>query len=610
MSERLARQRPSRLALALCLAMTALLGVAVVRDLSAPLIGPRDTNQWEYLGFYVSENFRWSPLPHLELETDQVFYPYGVNSVFQSWGLERDLLFAACLRAFGDGPWLRGYYLISLLIGCLGVYLLLYRDVGHAPALLASALANSFNFYTLNKFPYHLNIAVVHWLVLAVVVDFLILRRIVDRRWPSLRLWLLRGCLTVLGLGLDLAYIAAFSLLSLSITLASVFAITADRCLRERSRPEWKRWTSTTRGLRHAWGDVQHKRTCVVLLAIMAGFSWLYLPPILGILDAATSFTGEGELIAADQLVMMAASPLRLALPYLPGFHPRSTGFDFGDQPEGVGAGSVGWTLLLAAAIGAWGFLHDRRALLLVPLALLAILLVLYSPQLPTLKLLPWTRFTRVASRTTLLLPILCALISTGIPWRQLKRNRRTVLIILLAVLGATELKVAHGLEHGRHRVHRPSADFLAYMDHVRQQPGEAVLDWPFCVVAGNGVGLESLCPLYEATHMVSSTRRFHRKKVVGHYFGRLRQTQIEPFLTAGWPELLATVETSSCLTPEQWQRFSDFLDSHDFAGIQLYTDHLPGDCIQTFHERFGAPTASTRLWATGRVEFIPKPPG
>ncbi len=599
--------RPSILALALCGGMTALLGLTVVRDLSSPLIGPRDTNQWEYLGFYVSENFDWTPLPHLDLDTDQVFYPYGVSSVFQSWGLERDLIFSACLRWLGDGPWLRGYYLVSLLIGWVGVYLLLYREVGHRRALIASLFANLFNFYGLNKYPYHLNIAVYHWMILGIVVDGLIFRRVVARQWPGLRLWLIRGCLTLLVLGLDLAYIAAFSLLSLTVTLTIVGLLQLYRRRVSSHQPSNRQalWQQISTIYRRDW--CRHRTVCAALLAVMLCLGWLYVPPILGIVQAAGSFEGEPELIVADQRVIMAASPLRLALPYLPAFHPRTPGFNFHDQPEGLGAGSVGWTLLLAALLGTWGHLQNRRLLILLPLVVLGALLVFYSPLLPTLKLLPWTRFTRVASRTTVVLPVLCALVSLGIPWASLTRARKIVVTMAFLLLGATELSVAYGLNHGRHRVHRPTESFLTYMDHVRQQPGEAVLDWPFCVVAGNGVGLDTLCPLYEATHTVSSTRRFHRKKVVGHYFGRLRHSQIAAHLNAGWPKLLATVDEQRCFSPEEWTFFTDFFALNDFAGIQLYPDHLPAACVEQFHRRFGASTATTKLWATGRVDFIPK---
>lgn len=68
-------------------------------------------------------------------------------------------------------------------------------------------------------------------------------------------------------------------------------------------------------------------------------------------------------------------------------------------------------------------------------------------------------------------------------------------------------------------------------LNFVKQQPGEAVLDWPFCVAGGNGLGLDNLCPYVFKNGAAFALRRFHEKKVVGQSFSRLHPSQLQPYL-------------------------------------------------------------------------------
>ena len=61
------------------------------------------------------------------------------------------------------------------------------------------------------------------------------------------------------------------------------------------------------------------------------------------------------------------------------------------------------------------------------------------------------------------------------------------------------------------------------------------------------------------------------------------------------------------CFDDEQWARFDRLYRESDFAGIQLYADLLPDECVRAFHERYGEPRASEPFPRLGRVEFIPR---
>src|SRR4051812_1564477 len=132
------------------------------RHLGGPLMGQGDIPIWEYLGFYLSRNFRWTPLPHLSLVNDQSFFPYGTNHVFQPWAIERDGFFAVAFSLLGPGPWLQIYYLLTVFITIVGTYRLLEGEFGPRRAALAAVMVSFLNFYATHKYPAHLHIAVVH----------------------------------------------------------------------------------------------------------------------------------------------------------------------------------------------------------------------------------------------------------------------------------------------------------------------------------------------------------------------------------------------------------------------------------------------------------------
>ncbi len=149
----------------------------------------------------------------------------------------------------------------------------------------------------------------------------------------------------------------------------------------------------------------------------------------------------------------------------------------------------------------------------------------------------------------------------------------------------------------------------------IREEKGAAVLDWPFCAIGGNGVGRE-LCSYYTRDNHIYAYSRFHGKKVMGEYFGRLTLSQIEPYLDAGWgklftpdvPDIMKAAHQTRCFTNKEWRFFEGFFTLNDFAGINLYTDLLPLECLDGFYRRFGRPVAQTDVPGAGPVQFIPKP--
>lgn len=353
-----------------------------------------------------------------------------------------------------------------------------------------------------------------------------------------------------------------------------------------------------------------YKFTFLLCLTIVA--SYLYLPLTLQIAREAKSF----DLTRIDPGAWWT-NPFRLLIPFFPILNPGLALEPlFKDSPEAFGAGSPGWFLLI---IGTVGLMKVRKITIFIPLITIFILCLLYHPSLfPTLKIFPWFTFNRIGGRSTVIYPVILCLFALEINFDKLRFRSKQLLSLLLVCLACTELYTAYSY-YRPYYLDKPYSlekSFFTYMNYIKKQPGEAVLDWPFCVLGSNLGASGGLCPYYRQNSGVYALRRFHEKKVMGQYFGRLHPSQIEPYLQAGWDKLLLPESDNTkenqknhCFLLAEWSFFTDFYQLNDFAGINLYLDLLPKDCVSEFYTRFGTPVIETVVPATGRVKFIPKPP-
>ncbi|RYF69828.1 MAG: hypothetical protein EOO39_16860, partial [Cytophagaceae bacterium] len=547
-----------KIGIGLFIALTLLYGVFFIRNFSGPLAEtlPGDTDQWEYMGYYLLENLSFTPLPHLKLISDQTFFPYGTNHAFQGWALESNSWYSVGYRLFGMGPWLNIYYLLSLLVTSVGTYLLLRPDYGDRRAWLAGFMVTFLNFYALNKYPGHFAYSIIHWTVLSFITDFLLVRRVVLYERIPLTMVLLKLLLLTLCLGLDLGYVLGYALSSFTISSLFITGLTIYRAYRQPDRV-----TAAIHQTLTDWRTSWHPVYTTALLLVSCCLALFYIPLLLDIVRQASVFTFTDPFSGGHGWM----HPLRLMQPYFPGFHLADYAVNnpFHDMPEGYGAGSPGWLLLGLAALGFW---YTPKAVrwAYVPLAIFFILHFLYHPiHIPSLQIFPWCRFNRHPSRVTLVYPVMAAIVALYLP----ARLPSSVWIPFL-LIGLVEVVTVFQYRYTWQPYYFP-ASFAPYMNRIQQQPGVAVLDWPFCVVGGNGVGgVNGLCPLYSTTSMLYTYKRFHGKKTIGQYFGRLHDVQIQPFLKAGWPQLLEHAENpnfinakhlTTCFTEAQWQFFDRF---------------------------------------------------
>lgn len=639
----------------------------IIQDFSGPLSGFTGFSPWsglnqdyvdiqEYNGFYFAKNLSFNPFPHLDLVNNQVFYPYGVNNVFNPWSFEADLFYALCYSFRGTGPWLQIYYLLTVLITAIGSFVLLKRDYSVARAFGAGLLVSFGNFYAIYKFPHHLQQSVIHWLTLGIIVDFLIVKRVVLKQHVSLRLILVRLCLLFLLLGHDLGYIAGFGLMSFTVSILFMAGLLYHRYDRRDFR-DTKLVYQAIESYKKDFFAYPH--TCLALLGLTITAAYLYLPLAIQIARVAESFDFTGA-----EFTTLWVNPLRILIPFLPGISKVDFSLrdEFHDAQETIFDGSPGLFLLILGIIGLWQ--NRYQFLIFIPLLVTFILCLLYIPGslfsiltvrevallvavsfivwkirrskkffialpvilasmfltdptlflLPTLKFFPWFAFNRVGGRCTVIYPVILCLFALHIDFNRFYGHRKRIFAGLLIVLACLELGTVYSFRPKYEHPKQLDQSFFAYMNYVKKQPGEAVLDWPFCI-AGEGVsGIETgnICPYYFQNSGVFALRRFHQKKVMGEYFGRLHQSQVKPYFQAGWGKLLDPGEQTSshpshCFNATEWDFFTNFFKFNDFAGINLYVDLLPKGCVAEFYRRFGSPVRETSVPGTGQVVFIPK---
>ncbi|CAN5676831.1 hypothetical protein BH09BAC4_BH09BAC4_21460 [soil metagenome] len=570
--------------------LTMVLGSLVVGDFSHPMSDGNDTDQFEYVGYFFTKNLSFNPLPHLNLTNTQTFYPYGANQVFLDWGFERDYWYRLCYKFFdGPGPYLQFYYVYSLVITSVGTFMLLRFRFGVPKSLVVGLIVSIFNFYALWKFPVHMNVCVAHWTTLCIVATYRMLYDVIEKKPVSLVFILVWTWLHVQILSQELGYVAGFALTFTTLTIPVLVVVLFNRFRKTDYLLSGKVF------LQEEWN--QQKPGIIFFLFLLVVSLYLYLPLMLQIAFTAWSFNFE-----AIPELRAWSHPARLFLPHLPGLHSYAIPYQkwLHDTFESYGQSSPGLYLTILGGLGLWQ--TRRRVAVWLPIVLMLVLCLLYHPvAFPTLKLFPWFSFNRHGGRASLVYPVLFCLLALPITWpRQL--SGKLVGMLLLGLMGMEWYTGYHN--RLAYPLNVASDNLLRYCSIVRQQPGVAVLDFPFCTIGANGVGFqEGLCPYYTKQNAVFTFRRFYDKSAVGQYFGRLHPDQIQPFLRDGWPRLLTP---GRAFTEQDWQFLHTFLRQNNFAGINLYPDLLTNKQVADFYQHYGLPIAETRFPAAGRVVFIP----
>lgn len=582
----------------------------VVQDISFLFFGMEnfDLFQTEQTFYDFHRNFHFENfLPKWNLFHDLTAYPYGNSHALQSWMIEMNLFYTFCKYLFNTSlGYAQIYYIISITISTFGSFFLLRNTFGDKKSFIFPIFVIFLNFYAINKYPGHFYYSVFHWATLSLCCDFIILKRTFASSVISARLILLKICFLCLTSGLDIGYIFSFSITLTVCMITSVFMfyiykkqnILVQTALLINN---FKRTFNTHIGFN------------ISILLILVSTLYLYGSLFVQLLNAVR-LTGS----AINGGLMPNINPLRIFLPYFSSFNPVNFNVLFNEKvyPEGVGEGSLGWFVLLIT-IWAGSKLQKDHWVLLTPYLLLIFLCYIHAAPpfyKSFLKILPWHFYTRVPGRFTIFLPMIAGLICLLAPIRL--QNVNKFFILLCTIIGLSEVYSFYSWRYTQTPV-TPSKAFLSYMNFVKQQPGEAVLDFPFCVTGGNAIGSnDGLCPVHKANSHIYALQVYHEKKVIGKYNGRLNESQIQPFIEANWPDLLSISkkndkngQISTCLDEKKMDFLLSFFKANDFAGMNLYVDLLPDGCATKFYDVFGQPTNKTVVPSAGNVVFIPKKP-
>ncbi|WP_188765137.1 hypothetical protein [Emticicia aquatilis] len=594
--------------ISLAILLPILYGVFFIRNFSMPLSGGGDVDEWEYVGYYLSQHLTFKPFPSLVFNHNQTFYPFGTTQVFSDWSLESNYWFTFFYNNFGHGAWLNYYYILSLIVSFLGSYLILKKDFGEPKALFVGFVVTFFNFYALNKYPHHYNHSTIHWAILSLFTDFILVKRIILKEDISLKWVFLKVFILLATLGMNLGYICGFALNSFVISFIAVLVIIVKRIAKGENQ--------LRKYLIDWFDDLKRSPIFYFILSVPSLiFMFLYLPLVLQIYFEAKSFHLDDA-----NAPHFWSHPLRMLLPYFPNFSALHNPFThlLKDMPEGLGSGSPGWVCL---SLGIIGFFSNRKQfwLVFVPLIILLLISTFYHPnKIPTLKIFPWGAYNRVPSRFTSLLPVIfsCFFLPTDV--RKLPYNK--FLLLVFTTFFVLELSVVYKYRYSQ-KPFEFDKNFFGYMQQVKMQKGEAVMDFPFCIVGGDGTGLrENLCPIFQRTCNVYALSRFHEKKVIGGYYSHVHDSAIKGFIGVGignwatpndstyiegWKRATKIINT---FNDQQLEHFVKYFQYNDFAGINVCVDLIPTKMYQQITTAIGQPTQSTIFPGAGKVVFIPKP--
>lgn len=534
--------------------------------------------------FFLFNNIRWLPIPHLDLPCDFFAYPYRFNPVFLTWMLEHDYFAGLLMSMFGFGPWEQIYWMISLGLSAIIPYILL-RRYGHYEnwrSALFALLVTFCNYAVICKYPSHYTLVIYHWVVISFVMDFLILKKYFDRENYSATFVLLKIMFLIFCLGLELGYIAGMAFCSTFIVCVYIFLC---ELIRSRSFVApfywyWNHFLSVYRDFRSS--RINYLFTAIILAALL-----LYLPIVIQIVI----ITKTGSISLSPLIV--TASWRRIFLPIFPWLHPAMfVKHCLVDPRYGVAdtiyANCVGWSFLLVF-IG--GFIFSRKKIwLYLPFALLVFLIYLIA-QIPVLKFFPLFSYARFSERfSAALVPLICMAIlcfDMSLVHRKITRIFISILIPLFFLECVTAYnRTFTWIESEPIRPLTPKCKKV--IKKLQEWPGEAICFLPFSIAGGDNSFI-SLPWNASPNPLEMQFAAFARKKTNNFYGGRLDLTSGElPLMQKCSWDCFSNQLLQGALSEENLKTFENFVKGFNFSAIVLFDRLLPERTKQQLLKTFG----------------------
>jgi hypothetical protein len=559
-----------------------------------PLYGIGDSTLWEFQQHFFSKNLFWNgTFFDLNLNSQDVIYPYHVNGVFQPWSLEREFLGTFFLKFFPTLSFLNLYFIVSLIISSIGSFAILRRSAGNRIAAFAALFLGFGNVFSFSHYPGHYSFTALHWMNLVTLLTFENYRKLMSKQTPSWNAILCNALLAVLLLGLDLGYVAGFGL--------TFGVITAISC----AVMFFIRFKNEGRSAFRIPALQGFNGLSILLILSILSLASLYLPLLLKIKI-------ESEVLSAGRVYGAPywTNPLRNIMPYLSTFLENPSTLDnfFKDSGHGFGPGGVGLAFFIAGCLGV-SSLSKKTWMIYLPVLVMMIVCIVHHPSnFSILNVFPWFKFHRISARNVLIIPVLIIILFAQEKVIQ-QHNKKSILVLLLiASVALFEVQQTFfSAEKNKESLILPT-DQKQFFKSIKETSKNALFEWPFCIIGGNGATGNRLCP---GSHLLTSQftlARYHENRTLSGYYGRLYPEMVSEVFKDGWEFLLQKDgihrKDNACLSEADKTFMKQFIRSHKFTGLLIYEDLLSPLCAADIVSSLGTPHNSTSITGFGKVSY------
>ncbi len=517
--------------------------------------------------------------------SDKVLAPVGASVPYMSWAIERDWFGAFAWNHDREFPFLWVLASVSWLISYFGSAFFMRRmKIGWTASWMLALAATLLHFPRHLKLWHHYDVVIQDWVYLAFFLDAWIWQRFWrENRWsPALEGWRL---FFQLGVFMITGYYWA---------MTAVEWLIFRLCLLVGARSKRARGIAIERD-----GSRGLLIASMVACAALAAFEAPWFIALAREVRAGTPVSSEIGWYANPLMLLRPVwlEPLLAALGSAFRFKVTETYF------------SPGWCLVIPAFAAVY-FSRKKRggpglAILAPFLATLVFIFLYVTASFPEglRRIIPLLSFVRVASRWGLVLPPLFVIL-VALAWPELRPRLARLWAARkawVAVFAVSCLAEAALLAQPINLLPEMPADSRAILASIREQPGDTVLDLPFCITGGNGVCDPRLCPAYPRSVMGQCLRQWHEKKVYGLYHARMLPSQCSTYEVAPYTSWFDAWGSDRCFTQPEWEQFCGYLDSRrELSAILVYpglwTAASKPECSAEFERRLGAPQGRTVL--------------
>ena len=145
------------------------------------------------------------------------------------------------------------------------------------------------------------------------------------------------------------------------------------------------------------------------------------------------------------------------------------------------------------------------------------------------------------------------------------------------------------------------TSSMVGFLNQLREARGTAVLDLPFCVVAGSGT-CNWQCQGYPGSTAGACFRGWHEKDVYGLYASRLLDAQCGIFARFPFDSWMQAWAQRRCFNEEDWKGLCNHLKEHpELAAVLVYPEMWWGEgkpeCLEDFKTHLGQPIAQSEFY-------------